>query len=332
MIALDPGDPSPVTLPHRLAFAFCLCLAASPSAFAQKGGKDEARRFFNAGQKAFQAGRYVEAAKAFEEAFRLKPHPFALINAGDAWEKSGDIALAARTFQRVMKLEQSGEQDRADATERLAKLTPKLGIIELTGDPAQRARVDQDEFVGGDRVFVTPGEHAVTLVDVDGAKERKVDVAAGASRTVDLATLKPSADKEPEPTGKEPEPEPEQTPGADTGPTKSGGVRAPTLILFGLTAVAAGGAVYFGLQVNDAEKKYNDQPTREEYDRFNQNKLYTNIAIGVAGVSAAVGTFLLIKDLGRKVPAEKSAQHSRSPSLGVAPLKGGGVLVGAGHF
>lgn len=318
--------------PVRLAIVFCSSLLLASPAFAQKGGKDEARRFFNAGQKAFQSGRFVEAAKAFEEAFRLKPHPFALINAGDAWEKSGDIALAARTFQRVLKLEQSGEQDRADATERLARLTPKLGIIELQGDPAERARVDQDEFVGGDRVYVTPGEHLVTLVDVDGAKERKVELAAGASRTVDLGKLKPTADKEPEPKSKDPEPEPDGAPVADTGPTKSGGVRAPTLILFGLTAVAAGGAVYFGLQVNDAEKKFDEKPTREEYDRFNQNKLYTNIAIGVAGVSAAVGTFLLIKDLGRKVPADKGAAATRSPSFGVAPLKDGGVLVGAGRF
>lgn len=315
----------------RLAVLLCSVLLSGAPAYAQKGGKDEARRFFNAGQKAFQAGRYVEAAKAFEEAFRLKPHPFALINAGDAWEKSGDTALAARTFQRVLKLEQSGEQDRGDATERLAKLTPKLGIIELQGDPSQRARVDQDEFVGGDRVYVTPGEHVVTLVDVDGAKERKVDLAAGASRGVDLATLKPDADKDPGPTGKDPEPTPDEDPVKDAGPTKSGGVRAPTWIFFGLTAVAAGGAVYFGLQVNDAEKKFNDQPTREEYDRFEKNKLYTNVAIGVAGVSAAVGTFLLIKDLGRKVPAEKQSRV-QLPSVGVAPLSGGGVLVGAGRF
>lgn len=320
-----------MTTPRRLALLLALSVSLSGAAHAQKGGKDEARRFFNAGQKAFQAGRYVEAAKAFEEAFRLKPHPFALINAGDAWEKSGDTALAARTFQRVLKLEQSGEQDRADATERLAKLTPKLGIIELQGETSQRARVDQDEFVGGDRVYVTPGEHVVTLLDVDGAKERKVDISAGASRTVDLATLKPGGEKEPAPGGgQEGEPEPDKEPVADAGPMKKGGVRAPTFIMFGLTAIAAGGAVYFGLQVNDAEKKYNEKPTREEYDRFNQNKLFTNISIGVAGVSAAVGTFLLIKDLGRKVPAEKSA--SKLPTVGVAPLPGGGAFVGAGSF
>ena len=315
---------------RQLAAALLFALVVAPAAHADTGGKDEARRFFNAGQKAFKEKRFVEAAKAFEEAFRLKPHPFALINAGDAWEKSGDVALAARTFQRVMKLEQSGEQDRADATERLARLTPQLAVIELQGEASQRARVDQDEFVGGDRVYVAPGEHVVALLDVDGAKERKVELAAGASRTVALASLLPKADSAepaaPPPTdGAEP-----GEPAADPGPTKKGGVRAPTLILFGLTAVAAGGAVYFGLAVNDAEKKYNERPNREDYDRFNQNKLFTNIAIGVAGVSAGVGTFLLIKDLGRKVPADK--QSATAPRVGVAPLPGGGFVVGAGQF
>ncbi|MCC6903358.1 MAG: hypothetical protein IT377_30575 [Polyangiaceae bacterium] len=316
---------------RRLGFALLLALAVAPVAHADKGGKDDARRFFNAGQKAFKEKRFVEAAKAFEEAFRLKPHPFALINAGDAWEKSGDVALAARTFQRVMKLEQSEEQDRADATERLSKLTPKLAIIELQGEASQRARVDQDEFVGGDRVYVAPGEHVVTLLDVDGAKERKLDLAAGASRTVALASLLPKGDSAEPATPGGPEAAPETSePTADPGPTKKGGVRAPTWIMFGLTAVAAGGAVYFGLAVNDAEKKYDENPNRDDYDRFNQNKLFTNIAIGVAGVSAGVGTFLLIKDLSRKVPADKSS--GTAPRVGFSPLPGGGFVAGTGRF
>jgi tetratricopeptide (TPR) repeat protein len=325
----------------RIAVAVFVALATASSAQAQQAGKDEARRFFNAGQKAFKQKRYVEAAKAFEEAFRLKPHPFPLINAGDAWEKSGDAALAARTFQRVIGLEQSGEQDRADATERLARLTPKLAIVELKGEATLRARVDQDEFVGGDRVYVEPGEHVVTLIDVDGAKQRKLDLTAGVSRTVELATLMPEIEG-PERTETAPatvEPE-EAAPTSDAGPRESGGVRAPTLVMFGLTAVAAGGAVYFGLAVNDSEKKYAEQPTREQYDRFNQNKLFTNIAIGVAGVSAGVGTYLLIKDLGRKVPADdpgKSREREKArarelPRVGVVPVRGGGFLVSAGSF
>jgi tetratricopeptide (TPR) repeat protein len=331
MIASREGALVKVTSPGRIALALCLVLGTSLPAMA---GKDDARRFFTAAQKAFQAGRYVEAAKAFEEAFRIKPHPFPLINAGDAWEKAGELALAARTYQRVLVLEQSGEQDRADATERLAKLTPKLGTIELEGDASTRARVDEDEFKGGDRVYVVPGEHVVTLLDVDGAKERKVDLAAGVSRSVALATLMPGNEEpdsgpvKPDEGGTSPEP------GHDEGPTKKGGVRAPTLIAFGVAAAAAGAGVYFGLQVNDAEKKYNDNPNRDDYDRFNKSKLFANVGFGVAIVGAGVGTFLLIKDLNRKVPAESARVHRRQlpVTIDVAPLSGGGFVMGSGHF
>jgi tetratricopeptide (TPR) repeat protein len=311
----------------------CATLFLAGPGFAQ--GKDDARRFFNAGQKAFAAGRYVEAAKSFEEAFRLKPHPAPLINAGDSWEKAGELALAARVFQRVVKLEQSTEQDRSEATERLAKITPKLGTIELEGEASQRARVDDDEFKGGDRVYVVPGQHMVTLIDVDDAKERKIDVAAGTSRTVDLKTLLPAAEKNEKPkppttagTGTIDEP----GPGPDQTPMKKGGVRPLTIAVLGLGVVAAGGAVYFGLQVNDAEKSYNDDPNQDDLDRFKKNKLYTNVCIGAAVVGLGLGTFLLVKDLNRKVPAKASAKRRQPISVGFMPLAGGGVLSSAARF
>lgn len=319
---------------RRFVLALLLGTCLVSPAWGQKAGKDDARRFFNAGQKAFQAGRYVEAAKAFEEAFRIKPHPFALINAGDAWEKSGDLALAARTFQRVLKLEQSGEQDRADATERLAKLTPKLAIVELEGDASIKARVDQDEFQGGDRVYVTPGEHVVTLVDVEGAKQRKFELAAGASRSVSLAKLRPkseskavAAEEEPvEPT----EPVSSGDPAPDAPPpSKKPGIRAPTYIAFGVAALAVGGAVYFGLQVNDAEKKYNEKPNRDDFDRFNQNKLLTNVSIGVAAASAALGTYFLIRDTKRPAKVESARGFH---GVGIAPLADGALVAGSGRF
>ena len=110
-------------------------------------------------------------------------------------------------------------------------------------------------------------------------------------------------------------------------------MRAGTVLVLGLTAVAAGGAVYFGLQVNDAEKKYKANPNRDDFDRFNKSKLLTNVSIGVAVVGAGVGTFLLIKDLNRKVP-EKTSQKRSSPHVAfdVAPTRGGGMLVGSGSF
>lgn len=320
--------------PIGLAVALSLSAGLVPSAAAAPADKAEkkedpaamARRFFNSGQKAFAEGRFTDAAKAFEEAFRLKPHPAPLINAGDAWEKAGEYALAARIYQRVLEMPEATEQDRADAVDRLARLSPRLGVIELLGDPSVRARVDDDEFKGGSRVYVFPGEHKVTLVDVDGAKQRTLDIAAGTTRSVDLVTLRPGEKSEPDDTSARPT---EVEPPPDVGETK-GGIRPLTWAAFGVAAIGVGGAVYFGLQVNDAEQSYNDDPNQDDLDRFNQNKLLTNVSLGVAVVGAGVGTFFLIRDLSgkKKTPAEPVG---RVP-VDVAPVHGGAVLIGRGRF
>jgi tetratricopeptide (TPR) repeat protein len=286
-----------------------------------------ARRFFNAGQKAFAEGRFTDAAKAFEEAFRIKSHPAPLINAGDSYEKAGEYAQAARTYQRVLDLPESGEQDRADAVDRLSRLNPRLGILELIGDEETRARVDDDEFRGGNRVYLFPGEHSVTLVDVEGAKVRKLEIAAGTTRSIDLKTLLPGPGDEqrpPPPPGGEPDPTPEE-------PEAKRGIGAATWLAFGVAAVGVGGGVYFGLQVNDAEQSYNENPNRDDLDRFNQNKLYANIGWGVAAVGGVLGTIFLISDLsGGKKPAP--AEPVGSLSFDFTPIPGGASLLTRSRF
>lgn len=290
----------------------------------------DARRYFNAAQKAFAEGRFVDAARAFEEAFRIKPHPAPLINAGDAWEKAGEYALAARDFDQVLKLEQSSDQDRADAVERLARLQPQLGIIKLEGEKTQRIRIDDEEFHAGESVYVFPGEHQVSLLDVAGAQEHTIEVGGGKRRTVLADTLMPKDD------GSEGGQQGDGggSVGIDTG-AKSG-ISPLAWVGYGVAAVGVAGAVYFGLQVNDAEASFDETHSREDYDRFNDNKLLANIGWGVAVVGAGVGTVFLIQGLGGEdEPAADTARRRTETgltSLDVAPLPGGGAFVARGRF
>ncbi len=317
----------------RAIVVACLLSLSGPlltqSAAAAAGEKDDARRFFKAGQKAFAAGRYEEAARAFEEAFRLVPHPAPLINAGDSYEKAGELALAARTYQRVLDLERSGEQDRQDATDRLAKLSPKLAVIQLSGEEAVRVRIDEAEFSGNQRVYVAPGEHDVTLIDVDGAKSKRVDVAAGSTRTVSVDSLRPVAGAGGGAGGEGEGSEggdPEEDAEADSA-SKAGGIAPLTWVALGVGVAGAGAAVYFGLQVNDAESAYNDKPNQDDLDRFNSNKLLTNVSIGVSAVGLGLGTYFLIRDLGKKEPTTAGRSF-----VDVAPVPGGAVVVSRGRF
>lgn len=254
---------------------------------------DDAGRFFQAAQRAYDEGRYVDAAHSFEQAFKIKAHPAPLINAGDAWDKAGEYALAARAYQQVLTLKQSTEQDRIDATDRLTRISSKLGVIELVGNSAIRARVDDEEFRGGDRIYFFPGEHRVTLVDVDGAKVRVIQLAAGTERSVDLSTLLPKRGTSPKPE----DPKADDSLSMDTAPAADGGIRPITYIAYGVGALGVLGGVVFGLQVNSAESSYNENPNQDDLDRFNSAKLMTNISWGVGLVGVGVGTFFLIQDL-----------------------------------
>lgn len=293
----------------------------------------DARRFFDAAQKAFDAGRYTDAARAFEDAFHIKPDPAPLIDAGDAWEKAGEYAKAAQDFQRVLGLKKSTSQDRADAIDRLSRLKPQLGTIELLGKADQRVSVDDNEFKGGDKVYVFPGKHKVTLLDVDGAKLRTLDVAAGTVRSIKLSTLKPSQEELVKAHQN-------QSGEGEHGVSGGGGIRPLTWVAYGVGVVGLAGTAVFGLQANSAANSYDANPNRSDYDRFNQDKLLTNISLGVGIVGVGVGTVLLLGDLKRSHEAPQSdtsrgsrPHHSASVAVDVAPLpRGGGMVVTRGRF
>lgn len=297
---------------------------------------DDARRFFDAAQKAFAEGRYTEAAHNFQKAFDLKPHPAPLINAGDAWDKAGEYALAARAFTEVLELDNATEQDRIDATDRLARISPKLGVIELVGNPKLRARIDKEEFRGGDEIYLFPGEHVVTLVDVDGAKSRTVQLAAGTKRSVDLSTLFPKKEQGSGST--------EGASGGGSDPTQDSaggeaGISTLTWAAYGVGALGLVGTVVFGLQVNSAESSYNDNPNQSDLDSFNQAKLLTNLSLGVAVVGAGVGTFFLLQDLGKgsqdqatRPRAQRAHRRARSTDFGVLASDDGGLVYARGRF
>ncbi len=296
--------------------AAALFAAVPAAADGPKPGGTDAKYYFDAAQKAFAEGRFEDAARAFEEAARIKPHPAPLINAGDAWDKAGEYALAARSFERVLTLEQAMEQDRSDAIERLARLGPRIGSIELLGDKSARVRVDDEEFHGGERVHVLPGVHHVSLVDVEGARVRDLDIAAGTRRSVKVDSLRPAGAAASGPS------EPGASPGSaapGSAPDGGGRVRPLTLVAYGVGVVGLAGTVVFGLQVNSAEESYNQDPNRDDLDRFDRAKLFTNVSLGVGVLGIAAGTVLLLGDLGK-------------PSVGVAPTAGGAVLVGRGRF
>jgi len=103
---LDKSTPfTPARSFPRAAIAlisFAVALSAAAEAFAQGDDMNRAKELFTTGQAAFEAGRYDEAQKAFEESLAAFPHFRTLFNIGLCAEKLGDTPKAIAMYQRYV--------------------------------------------------------------------------------------------------------------------------------------------------------------------------------------------------------------------------------------
>lgn len=176
-----------------LYLGLCALLPPAGVAFAAderppptKEQKREAAKKFKEGEKAFLKNDFVNAATAFEAAYEIAPHPDVLINAVDAHEKAGNLPRAATLCARVLKNPQN-DRVRSDMQARLARLTPKIGRIEIAA-PASTTEIKLDggEAPLGELLYVDPGDHRASG-RIDGVLvEKAVNVVAGARATVTL--------------------------------------------------------------------------------------------------------------------------------------------------
>jgi hypothetical protein len=146
----------------------------------------EARQHFNLGTEAFRRGDFLTAGQEFDRAYATAPHPDALWNAAQAWERSQELARAANRYALFLEFAPPSAPDRDRATAALARLAPRLGrleihasasapvpdgtapILTIDGEPAR---------LGSD--FVYPGAHEVVLRDGKATQRRGIGVDAG---------------------------------------------------------------------------------------------------------------------------------------------------------
>src|SRR5262245_25582569 len=67
----------------------------------------EAARLYEQGTVEYSLGKYDEAIKAFEDAYRLTKAPGFLYNIAQAYRQKGDCAQAKQLYQRYLKDEPS---------------------------------------------------------------------------------------------------------------------------------------------------------------------------------------------------------------------------------
>lgn len=294
--------------------AAALALTAAGPAMAQDS-KAEAAQRFKEGEKAFKRHEYAIAAKAFEEAHAIAPHPAALFNAATAHQKAGDLVRAANLCARYLRDAPEDDSRREKANALIGELMPKLGRIQIKDRGAKNVQLD-GKALDAETTYVDPGDHTVSGEFGDKTVQRKLSVVAGSLVKVALdppkresAALEEEGDEAPAPTT-----EPDQAKKDDKG-------LSPTLFYVGLgvTAVVGGVTLWSGLDTNKARDAYDADPTPEGLDEGRAKQSRTNLLLGataVVGVGTAVVGLFLTNWKGKPKPAP--------------PPEDAGLLVGPG--
>lgn len=220
MTRVQPAATAALAAPAlALALAFAFGLAPAPAHAQGQGGAAgeeervaEAKKFFEAGRQAYEAGQYMVAAAAFEEAYRLSPRPPVIFSMAQAYRRQyfvdrdpAKLKRAVDLYREYVRLVPQGGR-REDAVTYIAELEPILGRIEseqrspVMAAPPQRTEVTQlmvssqtkgvRAAIGDDKFMevplireVAPGTHVIR-VKGEGYFPREVEGVAVEGRLV----------------------------------------------------------------------------------------------------------------------------------------------------
>ena len=160
----------PKGLSRGLACA-CLLIATSLAAHAHAQGdsdSDRANQLFKKGKVAFNAGKYNDALRIYNEAWSLKQSPDIAANLAQTESELGKHRAAAEHFSYALShlLPSSTDEQQQALAEGLAQEKKEIGSLHVTLEPADSVLTIDDVTVivpaGGD-IFLDPGEHRVSV-------------------------------------------------------------------------------------------------------------------------------------------------------------------------
>lgn len=294
-----------------------------------------ARTHYDAGSSYYQQGRYEDALREFEEAYRLSSEtrkPALLYNIGLAHERLGHLTEAIGSLQRY--LEASPHADDAEiVTERIHTLQERL---DSTGIALEVSEGGASVIVDGDNrgttplaepLRVPPGAHEVRLEKAHfHALTIRVTVPAGERVSVQ-ANLVPETAPPPPVQVVEPAAPARAQPSSGAGPLP--------WILFGVAGAAAIGGGVMSIVALDRRDAANEEATgdRRAYDDAREaakaTALLADVAFGVTIAAAGVAVVLLLTSGGSEDSEEPSAEEARGPVLTPVVLRGGvGLTLG----
>ncbi len=273
----------------------------------------DAAKAFAEGVKAFAAKDYAAAAKHFDEADHLAPHPNAVWNLARALQRGGERARAADAYTRYLREAPPDAHDCDAATRALDELSPQLVRIDVSAPGFDFILVDGHALEAGS-TFAEPGHHAVEghagdrVVTADAAGDPgavvPITLSLPAPPAPALPAPPPSASPSP-PTS----PSPGLTPAAPSAPHPAPGpAPAPSLgwspVVFwvsaGATTILLGTAIGLGIDTLSFKSgTYDVAPAAQQpadysdgVGRMNRTNVFFALAGAGAAFTAVTGIWL----------------------------------------
>jgi hypothetical protein len=180
-----------VAIVAALALAF---VAAPTRADAQARKGDDlarARALDKEGAKAYGEGRYNDAIRYFEEAYRLGGPPFELWNVAKCHLRLDQLEQAATQLERYLATPNLPKEDREEASQQLELLTKRTSMLTVSSTPSG-AQVTLDGKILEGRtplsVTIPPGSHTVVVSSASSPSVvRQVDARYGRAVIVEAS-------------------------------------------------------------------------------------------------------------------------------------------------
>ncbi len=313
-----------------------LLLATTAAHADVTGDAAAAGRAFQKAQAAELTGDMLRAARMYMLAHSIVPSAAALRSACRARYRGGDHVGAATTAMRLRREYPKDARATKLATEILALVSAKLGLIKARCTPACTLSVEglATGVVSATRhvIYAKPGRAAIVAFFGDGRRATaSVEVRAGARATVELSPA-PRAAKKPVAANADPA-RPSVVPPPEVTPSTSTGVRRRWFAAAAVGTVALAGIMtWSAVQVVRADERYEQDPTFDRWQERRSLELRTNVLIGAAA-TAAIGTATLAYftnwSPGRRTPDRRTARGLR---VELAPQASGFGLTLAGVF
>jgi tetratricopeptide (TPR) repeat protein len=150
---------------------------------------DIAKAHFNTGQTYYEHGRFDDAAREFEEAFRLSEKAPLLYNVGKSYDGANDFARALDAYQRFLAAAPPDNPDRDFSAKRVELLGTLVGKVTIDGAIAGSSVTLDGRDAGttplSAPLIVNPGRHQLGLAHEGYATWKSaVDVGVGGNTTI----------------------------------------------------------------------------------------------------------------------------------------------------